>query len=111
MKGVALMLVALAVCSVGQSAPRQVPPFDRVIVVVMENKARSSVLGNPHAPAFNAFARQGAVLFGYRGVTHPSLPNYLALVSGSTHGITTDCTSCTVGGRSLADTLAARRLT
>jgi phosphatidylinositol-3-phosphatase len=105
------LLVALVVCSAGQSAPRQVPPFDRVIVVVMENKARGEVVGNPQAPAFNAFARQGAVLSGYRGVTHPSLPNYLALVSGSTHRITSDCTSCTVGGPSLADTLAARRLT
>jgi len=110
-KRLALLLAALVVCSVGQAAPRQVPPFDRVIVVVMENKARSGVLGNPHAPAFNAFARQGAVLSGYRGVTHPSLPNYLALVSGSTHGITSDCTDCTVGGNSLADTLEARRLT
>ena len=107
----ALVLVALVVCSAGQASPRQVPPFDRVVVVVMENKSRSAVLGNPQAPAFNAFARQGAVLAGYRGVTHPSLPNYLALVSGSTHGITSDCTSCTVGGPSLADTLAARRLT
>ena len=44
-------------------------------------------------------------------MTHPSLPNYLALVSGSTHGISSDCTSCTVGGRSLADTLEARKLT
>lgn len=111
MKRLALLLAALVVCSVGQAAPRQVPPFDRVIVVVMENKARSGVVGNPHAPAFNAFARQGAVLSGYRGVTHPSLPNYLALVSGSTHGITSDCTDCTVGGNSLADTLEARHLT
>lgn len=111
MKRLALLLAALVVCSVGQAAPRQVPPFDRVIVVVMENKARSGVVGNPHAPAFNAFARQGAVLSGYRGVTHPSLPNYLALVSGSTHGITSDCTGCTVGGNSLADTLEARHLT
>ena len=44
-------------------------------------------------------------------MTHPSLPNYLALVSGSTHGITSDCTRCTVAGRSLADTLEARHLT
>jgi phosphatidylinositol-3-phosphatase len=107
----AALLVALVVCSVGQSAPRQVPAFDHVVVVVLENKARSQVLGNPHAPAFNAFARQGAVLRAYRGVTHPSLPNYLALVSGSTHGISSDCTSCTVAGRSLADTLEARKLT
>ena len=107
----AALLVALVVCSTGQATPRQVPAFDHVVVVVLENKARGQVLGNPHAPAFNAFARRGAVLKGYRGVTHPSLPNYLALVSGSTHGITSDCTSCTVPGRSLADTLESRKLT
>jgi phosphatidylinositol-3-phosphatase len=76
-------------------------------VIVLENKARSSVFGNPAAPTFNALAARNGVLAGYRGVTHPSLPNYLALVSGSTHGIASDCTSCTVSGRSLADTLEA----
>ena len=35
------------------------------------------------------------------------MPNYLALVSGSTHGITSDCTDCVVHARSLADTLEA----
>jgi hypothetical protein len=106
----ALVLAALVLCSGAQSAEPKVPAFGRVVVVVMENKARADVLGNPDAPAFNAFAKDGAVLSGYRGVTHPSLPNYLALVSGSTHGIASDCTSCTVAGRSLADTLAARGL-
>jgi acid phosphatase len=105
------VLVAAVACSTGQSAPRQVPAFDHVVVVVLENKARGKVLGSPDAPAFNAFARNGAVLTAYRGVTHPSLPNYLALVSGSTHGISSDCTRCTVGGRSLADTLEAKKLT
>jgi hypothetical protein len=94
-------------CAGAQAAPPSVPAFGHVVVVVLENKARDKVLGSRDAPGFNAFARRGAVLEGYRGVTHPSLPNYLALVSGSTHGITSDCTSCTVAGRSLADTLAA----
>jgi phosphatidylinositol-3-phosphatase len=106
----AALLVALVVCSVGRATPPEVPAFNHVVVVVMENKARSQVLGNRHAPAFNAFARQGAILSAYRGVTHPSLPNYLALVSGSTHGIRSNCTSCTVAGRNLADTLEARKL-
>ena len=39
-----------------QSAARAVPAFNRVVVVVMENKGRSEVLGNRAAPAFNAFA-------------------------------------------------------
>jgi hypothetical protein len=104
----ALLLVAALLCTGAQASPRPVPAFGHAVVVVLENKARSKVLGNREARAFNAFARGGAVLGGYRGVTHPSLPNYLALVSGSTHGISSDCTSCTVAGRSLADTLAAR---
>ena len=41
-------------------------------------------------------------------MTHPSLPNYLALVSGSTHGIASDCTRCHLGARNLADQLEAR---
>src|SRR4029079_9252258 len=89
----AAMLVALVVCSVGQSAPPQVPAFKRVVLVVLEHNAREQVLGNPAAPAFNAFARRGAVLRAYRGVTHPSLPNYLALVSGSPHGLSSARTS------------------
>jgi phosphatidylinositol-3-phosphatase len=108
---VLLALATLALCSGAQSAPPTLPAFKHVIVVVMENKSPAQVLGNRNAPAFNAFARQGAVLDGYRGVTHPSLPNYLALVSGSTHGIHIDCTHCTVSGRSLADTLEAKGLT
>jgi phosphatidylinositol-3-phosphatase len=107
----ALLLAAVVFCTGGQAAPRPVPQLDHAIVVVLENKQRDKVLGNPAAPAFNAFAANGAVLAGYRGVTHPSLPNYLALVSGSTHGIASDCTSCTVRGRSLADTLEAKRRT
>jgi hypothetical protein len=91
-----------------QAALRPVPAFDHVVVIVFENKARNAILGSPAAPAFNSLAKRYAVLAGYRGVTHPSLPNYLALISGSTQGITTDCTSCTTGGRSLADTLEAK---
>ena len=111
MRRLVALVAMLAVCGGAQSATRAVPPFDHAVVVMLENKDRSEVLGNSAAPAFNAFARGGAVLSAFRGVTHPSLPNYLALVSGSTHGITSDCTTCTVAGPSLADTLAAKGLT
>jgi phosphatidylinositol-3-phosphatase len=104
-----LVLAALAAVALpgAQAALRPVPSFDHVIVIVLENKVRGSVLGNRSAPTFNSLASRHAVLAGYRGVTHPSLPNYLALVSGSTQGITSDCTACSTGGRSLADTLEA----
>jgi hypothetical protein len=94
--------------SAASAAPKPaVPRFKHVIVVVFENKERGEITGNPAAPTFTALGRLYATLPGYTGVAHPSLPNYLALVSGSTHGITDDCTDCVVDGPSLADTLAA----
>jgi acid phosphatase len=39
-------------------------------------------------------------------ISHPSLPNYLALTGGSTFGITWDCTTCQVRSSSLVDQLA-----
>jgi hypothetical protein len=87
----------------------RLPDFTHVVVVVFENHEATSIAGNPEAPTFNALARRYARLTNYTAVAHPSLPNYLALVSGSTHGITSDCTDCIVDARSLADTLGVAR--
>jgi phosphatidylinositol-3-phosphatase len=113
LSGVALAALAAVVVSCGGSAASRtpLPTFDHVLVVVLENKNQSSVLGDDEAPNFNRFATRYAVLSNYGGVAHPSLPNYLALVSGSTHGIRTDCTTCLVSGRNLADTLEQAHLT
>jgi hypothetical protein len=90
-------------------APRSVrlPDFTHVVIAVFENKESNEIVGNPAAPTFAALARRYASMTSYEAVAHPSLPNYLALVSGSTQGITSDCTDCVVAARSLADTLAA----
>ncbi|MGZ4281245.1 MAG: alkaline phosphatase family protein [Gaiellaceae bacterium] len=102
---VAGLLLACAWLGGARAVPAPVPQFQHVLVLVMENKDKGEVLGSGDAPYFNSLASRYAVLSNYRGVAHPSLPNYLALVSGSTHGIQSDCTSCTVSGRNLADTL------
>ena len=88
-----------------QAAKPPVPRFQRVVVIVFENKGQKDVLGDPDAPYFNSLATRFAVLSNYSGVAHPSLPNYLSLISGSTHGIQDDCTDCVVSARNLADTL------
>jgi phosphatidylinositol-3-phosphatase len=111
--GVLVVLAAVAtVTSVGAlSAPRtetrNVPRFRHVILIVFENHEVGDVLGNSDAPTFNRLASSYATISRYTAVAHPSLPNYLALVSGSTQGVASDCTDCVVDGRSLADTLAA----
>jgi hypothetical protein len=65
-----------------------VPRPDHVVVVILENEHRSSVIGSPRAPYLNKLATRGANLTHSYGITHPSQPNYLALFSGSTHGVT-----------------------
>ena len=64
-----------------------------------------SQINSRSAPFLTELGRRYARLPNYFAVTHPSLPNYLALVSGSTHGITNDCTACSVEGRSIGDQL------
>ncbi|HEV2943959.1 MAG TPA: alkaline phosphatase family protein [Solirubrobacteraceae bacterium] len=73
----------------------------------MENEEASSVIGNHAAPYINRLALQGALATSSYAVTHPSLPNYLALTGGSTFGIESDCTDCHVGARNLVDELEA----
>jgi hypothetical protein len=57
------------------------------VVVILENKHRSSVIGSRQAPYLNKLAAKGANMTHSYGVTHPSQPNYLALFSGSTRGV------------------------
>jgi hypothetical protein len=100
-------MLAVAAAALALAAPSPVPSFRHVVVIVFENKERSELVGNQEAPTFAHLARGGATLPRYYGVSHPSLPNYIALVSGSTQGITTDCVDCEVSAPSLATSIAA----
>jgi phosphatidylinositol-3-phosphatase len=84
-----------------------VPSFDHVFTIVMENKSYSSIIGNSAAPYINSLLGSGGLATNYFAVSHPSLPNYLALTGGSTFGITPDCTTCWVSAPNIADNLEA----
>lgn len=77
----------------------------------MENHAYGSIIGSPDAPYINQLARQGALLTRSYAVTHPSEPNYLALFSGSTQGVSSDQCPTTRHGPNLAADLSAAGLT
>jgi hypothetical protein len=79
----------------------------RVIVVVEENHSIGQIIGSPQAPFLNRLAAKGTLLTGFFAITHPSLPNYIAMVSGGTQGITSDCGDCNVDAPNLADQLEA----
>jgi len=68
-----------------------VPAFGKVYVILMENRSLSSVAGAASAPYLNGLMTTYATSTSYGSVTHPSLPNYIAMVSGDTGGVACDC--------------------
>jgi phospholipase C len=56
----------------------------------MENKNYSSVIGSSSAPYENALAGHCGLATNYHAISHPSLPNYIAMTSGSTQGVSDD---------------------
>jgi phosphatidylinositol-3-phosphatase len=89
------------------SAPVKIPNFDHIVLIMLENEYYQTVIGNPQLPHLNALAQQNVLLSNYFAISHPSLPNYLALVSGSTQNINSDCTDCFVDQPNLADEIEA----
>lgn len=61
--------------------------FDHVVIVMLENAARSLVLQNSYMSSLRS---QGVFLENAYGLTHPSQPNYTASTGGDTFGINGD---------------------
>ncbi|MFF3906485.1 alkaline phosphatase family protein [Streptomyces sp. NPDC001848] len=63
-----------------------------IFYIMMENHGFSQIIGNTaDAPYINHLAARYNVAKNFHGVTHPSLPNYLSMFSGSFQGIWDDC--------------------
>ncbi len=78
-----------------------------LVLVVEENHSEAAIVQGKDLVNFNALIDRGTLLTNYFATTHPSLPNYLAMISGSTFDITTDCDTCAPSGLTLFDQLAA----
>jgi acid phosphatase len=83
-------LAALGMLAIRGTSAAEIPKYDHVVVVIMENQAASDIVGNPAAPYINGLIGQGAYFSQSSALTHPSQPNYIALFSGSTHGVFND---------------------
>jgi phosphatidylinositol-3-phosphatase len=109
-----LLASTLALLSGGMVAPATadggVPRPDHVVVLVLENHSNTDVIGNSAAPYINSLAASGANFTQSYAVTHPSEPNYLALFSGSTQGLTDDSCPHTYSGANLGSELIANNL-
>ncbi len=113
---IVLLSMLLTGCSAGKAAVKQaatalpviletgkIPNFDHIVVIVLENRDYSAVIGSEQMPYLNELASKNVLLTQYHAVAHPSLPNYIALISGSTFNIQSDCTDCMVNQASLPD--------
>ena len=79
---------AIATSPASSPSPSPFPSLtSHVFVIVMENRSYSQLIGDPYIASL---AAKYGVATDYHGVSHPSLPNYLALTSGSTWGIADD---------------------
>lgn len=85
--------------------------LDHIVIIVMENTAYGDIVGNQNVPYINNLVKSGSLAKNYQAITHPSLPNYLALIGGSTFGITSDCTDCYINSANLVDQLESLHIT
>jgi hypothetical protein len=64
--------------------------FSHVYVIIFENKEYTSIVGSSSAPYINSLIAQYGLSTSFYAERHPSEPNYIALTSGGTQGITDD---------------------
>ncbi|HEY8322616.1 MAG TPA: alkaline phosphatase family protein [Candidatus Baltobacteraceae bacterium] len=70
--------------------PARVAHFDHIFMIVEENKSAERIVGDDDAPALTALAKQYGYASRFYAESHPSEPNYVAMVGGSTYGIRDD---------------------
>lgn len=93
MRALLVALVAVSACS---SDPSPAPPvaastagrITKVLTIVEENHGAASA--RKGMPYLASLAEQYGEATDYRSLTHPSLPNYLAMTAGSTMGVSDD---------------------
>ena len=90
----AVLLAALAACDPQHArnvaaptsdATASIPAYDHIFVIMEENKDYSQIIGSSAAPYLNSLLSHGASASSMDAVTHPSVNNYLADVSGQTY--------------------------
>jgi phospholipase C len=130
-----LAAVPVAAFTLALAAPAQATPtFDHVYVLMMENQSFDNLVGRdkvdasgnilgPDTPFITQLAtRRAGLATLYFGVTHPSLPNYVAQISGDYFGIQDDNPSCyaepppgsgchTINGANIVDSLEKAGMT
>ena len=110
-----LILLFLAPLLFGAEPPRRraavhpsaVAAVKHIFIVILENTDAAVAEG---LPFIRHLAANGAILLDYRALTHPSQPNYIALVAGNTHGVS-GSEPLTINAQHLGDLIEQKGLT
>jgi hypothetical protein len=109
------VLISIELSSFALRAVSQAPSnvqsgkhFDHVVIVVLENQGTREALADANIASL---VKSGAWFSNYYGLAHPSLPNYLAIVAGSTFGIERDHLPAPLQSRTIVDRLEEKGLT
>jgi acid phosphatase len=82
------MMIFIASCQ--NKYKSALPKPDHIVILIEENHSYDQIMGSGNAPYFDTLAEEGALFTNSHAITHPSQPNYLALFSGNTQGVTGD---------------------
>jgi fibronectin type 3 domain-containing protein len=83
------------------------PTYTHIIWIIMENKGYNATLGSGAATYWTKLSQACSTAKAAYGITHPSLPNYIALTSGSPQGTNDGNKPPLLGGASIFSAAAA----
>ena len=105
----AIVLLALTLAPVTHAG--QLPRPDHVVIVIEENRGYAQIMDKLNSHSYiHALAKRGVLFTQSYGVAHPSQPNYLALFSGSTQGVTSNGCPLTFDSDNLATRMMGKGL-
>ncbi len=101
---VACFLLSFALAAQAESVSQSAPSFNKIMIVILENANYADAIAQPFMAKF---AKSGALLSNFHALTHPSLPNYIALTAGTVAGVTSN-DPVSVRVRHIGDLLEAK---
>lgn len=102
------LLSIFSTSTFGEMLPRP----DHVLVVIEENRSFDQIMDKINKDSYiHALAKRGTLFTQSYAVAHPSQPNYLALFSGSTHGVVDNRCTLNFSGDNIATALIDKGFT
>jgi hypothetical protein len=110
-----LVAGAVSIAAAPSGSDLRVPRYAHIFLIVDENKSYERIVNGQDAPVIAALAKQYGTATQFSAEAHPSEPNYVAIVGGSTFGIADDApfssSGHTIDAPNLSTQLQSSRLT